>query len=98
MTSKCFQVDYLDYLDNVGVGSQALLLYPDVILLQFEAFFLICPVMFLQTGEGLQGRSSKSRERAGGNPQGHRRVWRKTVQQTSAEWCEAKFVQWFQIC
>lgn len=39
MTSRCFQVDYLDYLDNVGVGSQALFLYPDVILLQCEAFY-----------------------------------------------------------
>lgn len=43
----------------------------------------------VQTGERLQGRSSKGRERAWGNPQGYRRVWWKAVQQAAALWCEA---------
>lgn len=41
-------------------------------------------VFHLQTGQGLQGRGSKSRERAGGNSKGHRGVWRKAVQQSAA--------------
>lgn len=52
-------------------------------------FFKI--VFQLQTGEGLEGRSSKGRERAGGNPQGHPRVWGKAIQQSAAERCERSF-------
>lgn len=47
-----------------------------------------CRGSFLQTGQGLQRRSIEGRERAGGNPQGYRRVWRKAVQQTAAVRCE----------
>lgn len=46
------------------------------------------PRFVLQTGQGLQRRSVKGRERARGNPQGYRRVWRKAVQQTAAVRCE----------
>lgn len=50
-------------------------------------------VFHLQTGQGLQGRSSKGRERVGGNPQGHWGVWRKAVQQSAAVWCEKSRVK-----
>lgn len=61
----------------------------------FSCLMFCCSVkhfiFLLQTGEGLQGRSGKSRERAWGNSQGYWRVWRKAVQQNSAVWCETTY-------